>query len=614
MIECRKTNTKINMEEHIMPWKQVVDPLGNIGLSALVAGLPVLFLFWALAWKRMKGQWAALGAVSLAVAVAVVVYGMPAKLALLATFNGAIFGIFPVCWIIVTALFIYNLSVKTGQFEVIKNSLASITDDRRMQALLIAFSFGAFLEGAAGFGTPVAITAAMLAGLGFNPLYAAGVCLVANTAPVAFGAIGIPIVVAGQVSGLPDMAISQMVGRTLPFLSLLIPLYLTVLISGWKKGLEVWPACLVCGASFAIVQFLSANFLGPLLPDILASIASIISVVTFLKFWHPKESWHFPEEKASTGREQLRYTGGQIFRAWAPFIILSIFVAAWGIPAIKATLDKIILFKIPLAGLNDMVLKGDDSPIHAIYTLNLLSAAGTAILFAGLFSIPVMGASIGSALEVALDTLKKLKWPILTIALILGFSFIFNFSGMVVTLGKAFASTGVLFPFFAAFLGWLGVFMTGSDTSSNAFFSKLHVVTAQQIGVDPVVLVAANSSGGVCGKMISPQSIAVATSATGLVGKEGDIFRFTLKHSLLLTTVIGIMVYLQAYVFTWIIPTYEKVVAAVPAAAPAAAVPPPGGMNYLIGTFIISLLITAISIATGKKVANLAGTDAIHFH
>ena len=597
-----------------MPWTQVVDPLGNIGLSALLAAIPILFLFWALAWKRMKGHWAAFGAVCLALAVAVIVYKMPAKLALLATFNGALFGIFPVCWIIVTALFIYNLSVKTGQFEVIKNSLASITDDRRMQALLIAFSFGAFLEGAAGFGTPVAITAAMLAGLGFNPLYAAGVCLVANTAPVAFGAIGIPIVVAGQVSGLPEMAISQMVGRTLPFISVLIPLYLTILISGWKKGLEVWPAALVCGASFAIVQFLSANYLGPLLPDILASIASIICVVVFLKVWHPKESWHFPEEKASLGREQLRFTGGQIFRAWAPFIILSIFVAAWGIPSIKTALDKIILFKIPIAGLHDMVLKGE-TPIHAVYALNLLSAAGTAILFAGLFSIPVMGASLKTTGEVALDTLGKLKLPILTIALILGFSFIFNFSGMVVTLGKAFASTGALFPFFAAFLGWLGVFMTGSDTSSNAFFSKLHVVTAQQIGVDPVVLVAANSSGGVCGKMISPQSIAVATSATGLVGKEGDIFRFTLKHSLIMTTVVGVMVYLQSYVLTWMIPIYAKTVAAAaPAAAPVAAAAASSGMNYLIGTFVLALAITLFSLATGKKVMNTAGNDAIHFH
>jgi lactate permease len=601
-------------EERVMPWTQVVDPLGNIGLSALVAGIPVIFLFWALAWKRMKGHWAALGAVVLAAMVAVFMYGMPAKLALLATLNGALFGLFPVCWIIITALFIYNLSVKTGQFEIIKNSLASITDDRRMQALLIAFSFGAFLEGAAGFGTPVAITAAMLTGLGFNPLYAAGVCLIANTAPVAFGAIGIPIVVAGQVSGLPELAISQMVGRTLPFLSIVIPLYLTVLMSGWKKGLEVWPACLVCGASFALVQFLSSNYLGPLLPDILASIASIVSVVLFLKVWHPKESWHFPEEKGSSGRESLRYTKGQVFRAWAPFIILSIFVAAWGVPGIKTALDTLFLAKFPIQGLHNMVLKGT-AAIPAVYMLNLLSAAGTAILFAGIFSIPVMGAGLGTAAGVAADTVSKLKWPILTIALILGFAFIYNFSGMIITMGNAFAATGAFFPFFAPFLGWLGVFMTGSDTSSNAFFSKLHVVTAQQIGVDPVVLVAANSSGGVCGKMISPQSIAVATSATGQVGKEGDIFRFTLKHSLILTAVVGAMVTVQAYGLKWIIPAYEKVAAASPAPAAAkAAIASGNGISYLIGTFALVLVITLLSMAAGKMIQVQAGNDKIHFH
>jgi lactate permease len=599
-----------------MPWTQVVDPLGNVGLSALVAGIPVIFLFWALAYKRMKGHWAALGAVTLAVLVAVIVYGMPAKLALLATFNGALFGVFPVCWIIITALFIYNMSVKTGQFEIIKNSLASITDDRRMQALLIAFSFGAFLEGAAGFGTPVAITAAMLTGLGFNPLYAAGVCLIANTAPVAFGAIGIPIVVAAKVSGIPELAISQMVGRTLPFLSIIIPLYLTILMSGWKKGWEVWPACLVCGASFAIVQFLTANFMGPLLPDILASIASIVCVVLFLKVWHPKESWHFPEEKASLVREHLKFTGGQVFRAWAPFIILSVFVAAWGIPSIKEALDSLFLVKFQIAGLHNMVLKGT-TPIGAVYSLNLLSAAGSAILFAGIFSVPVMGSSVGTALDVAGDTVNKLKWPILTIALILGFAFIFNFSGMVVTLGNAFAATGVFFPFFAPFLGWLGVFMTGSDTSSNAFFSKLHVVTAQQIGVDPVVLVAANSSGGVCGKMISPQSISVATSATNQVGKEGDIFRFTLKHSIILCAVVGIMVTLQAYVLKWMIPIYAKTVATAPAVATVAAkaaAPLTNGSEYLIGTFGLALLITVGAMVAGKMIQAHEGADKIHFH
>ncbi len=600
-----------------MTWTQVFDPFSNIGLSALVASIPVLFLFWALAYKKMKGHLAAVGAVILGLIVAIFAYGMPAKLAFLAFLDGALFGIFPVCWIVVTALFIYNLSVKTGQFEVIKNSLASITNDRRMQALLIAFSFGAFLEGAAGFGTPVAITAAMLAGLGFNPLYAACICLIANTAPVAFGAIGIPIIVAGQVSGIPDMAISQMVGRTLPFLSVLIPLYLSVIIAGFKRGLEVWPACLVCGVSFALVQWWSANYLGPYLPDILASIASIISVVIFLKIWHPKNTWHFADEQPSLGREELRYSGGQIFRAWAPFIILSICVGAWGVPTVKTALDQIFLVKLPIAGLHEMVLNSAGAPLKAIYSINLLSAAGSAILLAGLFSIPVMGAGVGTAVSVAGNTLKTLIFPIITISLVIGFSYIFNFSGMVVTLGKAFATTGAFFPFFAPFLGWLGVFMTGSDTSSNAFFSKLHVVTAQQIGVDPVVLVAANTSGGVCGKMISPQSIAVATSATGLVGHEGDIFRFTLKHSLLLCTVVGILVTLQAYTWKWMIPVYEMVSAAVPAAAAAAAaVKPPSstGMSYLIGTLAISLFITVISIVVGKRIVAKEGTDGIHFH
>ena len=549
-----------------MNWTIITDPLNNLALSALMAALPIFYLFWALAIKRMKGHWSAISAVCFAIFIGIAGYGMPAKYALLATFNGMLFGLWPVAWIVVTAVFIYNLSVRTGQFEIIKNSLASISDDRRMQALLIAFSFGAFLEGAAGFGTPVAISAAMLAGLGFAPLYAAGVCLLANTAPVAYGAIGIPIIVAGQVSGVDTMAISKMVGRTLPFLSVLIPLYLVILISGWKKGLQVWPAALVCGGSFAITQFLSSNYLGPMLPDILASIVSIACTVFFLRVWHPKESWRFEHEPVSLGREKLRFSGGQVFRAWAPFLLLSIFVAAWGVKPIKDYLDHYTLFKFPISGLHNMIVR-DGKPMAAVYSFNLLSAAGTAILFAGLFSIPVMGASLRTAGQVAANTMKTLRWPVVTISTILGFAYIMNFSGMAITLGLAFAATSKLFPFFAAFLGWLGVFMTGSDTSTNALFGKLQEVTASKIGVDPVITVSANTCGGVCGKMISPQSIAVATASTNLVGREGDIFRFTLKHSVILTTVIGVMAYLQAYVIRWIVPVYAK---AAPAAGPAA--------------------------------------------
>ncbi len=585
-----------------MTWTMATNPLNNIWLSALAAAIPIFYLFWALAFKRMKGHWAALSAVAIAVGIAAVIYGMPLKLALLSTVDGMLFGLWPVAWIVVTAVFIYNLSVKTGQFEVIKNSLASISDDRRLQALLIAFSFGSFLEGAAGFGTPVAISAAMLVGLGFNPLYAAGICLLANTAPVAFGAIGIPIVVGSQVSGVDLMALSQMVGRTLPFISVLIPLYLVMLMSGWKNGMEVWPAAIVCGGSFALTQWWSSNYLGPMLPDILSSIVSIVCLVVFLRKWHPKNTWRFPEEAPSLGKEKLKFTGGQIFRAWAPFIILSIFVAAWGVKSIKEALDYFTLYKFEISGLHNMIIRGD-KPMAAIYGFNLLSAAGTAILLAGLFSIPVMGASLSTSGQVAAQTLKNLRWPVATISLILGFAYIMNFSGMATTLGNAFASTGKFFPFFSPFLGWLGVFMTGSDTSTNALFGKLQEVTANKIGVDPVILVSANSCGGVCGKMISPQSLAVASAAVGLAGQESDIFRFTLKHSLILTGVIAIMTVLQAYVFTWIVPTYAKTVIATvgKAAAAAAAAYPSQGLIYLGGTLAVVMLVTISSRVMGAE-------------
>ena len=600
-----------------MTWAMNVNPLGNLALSALVALIPIIFLFYALAIAKMKGHLAAIIATALALGVSCIAYGMPIKYAGLSVVYGALFGLFPVCWIVITALFIYNMSVKTGQFEVIKNSLATISDDRRMQALLIAFSFGAFIEGAAGFGTPVAITAAMLAGLGFNTLYAAGICLLANTAPVAFGAIGIPIVVGASVSGVDLMGFSQMVGRTLPFLSVFVPLYLVILMAGWKKGIEVWPACMVSGGSFALVQFLSANFIGPLLPDILSSLASIICTVIFLRHWHPKESWRFPEEPKSEGRAELMYSGGQVFRAWAPFILLSIFVAAWGFKSVQTVMNQIFLVKLPIEGLNNMVIDHVGKAKAAVYTFNALSAAGTAILLAWFFCIPVMGASIRTALGVAGNTLKQLRWPIVTIATILGFAYIMNFSGMAITLGYAFATTGWFFPFFAAFLGWLGVFMTGSDTSTNALFGKLQAVTADQLGINPLVTVNANTSGGVCGKMISPQSISVATAATHMVGRESEIFRFTLKHSLILCTVVGIICMLHAYVFTWMIPAGEKV-APVAAAKPAAAAVVTGlnteGLIFFGITIAAAVLITVMSRVLGKGMVTKEGVVKTVFH
>lgn len=606
-----------------MTWQMNVDPFGNIALSALVAAIPILFLFWALAIKHMKGHFAALGGTGLAVLIAVFVYGMPLELAGLATLYGGAFGLFPVCWIVITALFIYNMSVKTGQFEVIKNSLASISDDRRLQALLIAFSFGAFIEGAAGFGTPVAITSAMLAGLGFNPLYAAGICLLANTAPVAWGAIGIPIVVGGQVAGIPDFALSQMVGRTLPLVSIFIPFYLVVLMAGWKKGIEVWPACLVSGGSFAIAQYFSANspLTAPLLPDLIASIASIICTVAFLKVWHPKDSWHFDHEPKREGKEKLRYTGGQVFRAWAPFIILSLFVCAWGIKPVNQALDQMTKalfdFSFPIAGLDKMVIDQVGKAKPAVYKFNFFSAAGTAILFAWFFSIVVMGASLKTAGGVARDTLKTLQWPIVTIATILGFAYIMNFSGMAITLGYAVATTGVAFPFFAAILGWLGVFMTGSDTSTNALFGKLQAVTAEKLGIDPVIAMSANTCGGVCGKMISPQSISVATGSTGMVGRESEIFRFTFKHSIIMAALMGILHLLWAYVFPGIVPAYAKpIAAAVTAVANAAqaAINPDGLMWLAIFVGIISG-VTLLARKLGDDLeAPVEGHDEVHFH
>ena len=599
-----------------MSWTMNVNPLGNLALSALVALVPILFLFIALTVLKMKGHWAAIIATSLALVVACIAYGMPMQYAGLSVVYGALFGLFPVSWIVITALFIYNMSVKTGQFEVVKNSLATISDDRRMQALLIAFSFGAFIEGAAGFGTPVAITAAMLAGLGFNPLYAASLCLLANTAPVAFGAIGIPIVVGANTAGVDLMGFSQMVGRTLPFLSVFVPLYLVILMAGWKKGIEVWPACMVSGGSFALVQFLSANYIGPLLPDILSSISSMICTVIFLRYWHPKESWRFPEETKSEGREKLMYSGGQVFRSWAPFLLLSVFVAAWGINNVQTAMNQIFLVKLPIEGLDKMVIDDVGKSKAAVYTFNGLSAAGTAILLAWFFCIPVMGASIRTALDVAGNTLKQLRWPIVTIATILGFAYIMNYSGMAITLGHAFASTGWFFPFFAAFLGWLGVFMTGSDTSTNALFGKLQAVTAHQLGINPLVTVNANTCGGVTGKMISPQSISVATAATNMVGKEYEIFRFTLKHSLILCTVVGIICMLQAYVFTWIVPAGEKVVPAV--AKPVEAAPMTGidsqGLLYVGIAFAAAFLITVMSRILGKGLVTKEGADKAGFH
>lgn len=543
-----------------MNWTQVVDPLNSIGLSALLAAVPIFFIFWALIVKKMKGYVASLLTLSVATLFALFVYGMPFKLALSSIIHGALYGLFPICWVIIGAVFLYNITVKSGQFEIIKNFMASVTSDRRLQALLVAFSFGSFLEGAAGMGAPVAITAAMLVGLGFNPLYAAGICLIANTVPVAFGSVGIPIITAAQVSGLPEMAVSQMVGRTLPLLALVVPFYLVVIMAGFKNSLEVLPAILISGVVFSVVQFLVSNYINPMLPGILAGLSTIICLTVFLKYWKPKSIWRFKDETPQTINAELKYSTWQIIRAWSPFIIMTLIIVAWGMQSVKEAINSIFQLKFYIPGLHNAILKPDGSVlIIKPFELNILSNAGTATLLAAIISLPLIGMSFKNGAKIFLATLNQLKFPIITIASIVGFAFIINNSGMAITMALAMAGTGIFFPFFSPVLGWLGVFLTGSDTSSNALFSKLQATSADAIGVDPLLTVGANASGGVTGKMISPQSIAIGAAAVGLVGKESELFRFTLKHSFILLFLICIVTVIQAYVTPWVIPTYKMI-------------------------------------------------------
>lgn len=521
----------------MQPWTQIYAPLGdNLWLSALVAAIPIIFFFVALAVLRMKGHIAGLITVALAVVIAIVVYQMPASMALAATGYGFLYGLWPISWIIVAAVFLYKLTVKTGQFEIIRSSVLSITGDQRLQMVLVGFCFGAFLEGAAGFGAPVAITAALLVGLGFNPLYAAGLCLIANTAPVAFGALGIPITVAGKVTGVDPFLIGQMAGRQLPLLSLFVPFWLVFIMDGWRGVRETWPAIFVAAAAFALTQYYTSNHWAYELPDITSALVSLVVLTVFLRFvWQPQENFAFQGaggNGTSTSSKHLHseYSIGQIFKAWSPFIVLTVMVTIWTLPAFKGLFAKGALLEafvisFPIPGLDKLVMKAVPivktvTPYEAVYKFDVLSATGTSILLAAVVSAFILGVNVKTFFVTLWETLVELARPIFTIGLVLGFAFIANYSGASSTLGTAFAATGVLFPFFSPFLGWLGVFLTGSDTSSNALFANLQQVTAQQIGVDPTLTIAANTTGGVTGKMISPQSIAVACAATGLVGKE----------------------------------------------------------------------------------------------
>lgn len=543
-------------------WQQIYNPAGNLWLSALVAAIPIIFFFAALTIFRMKGHVAGTITVVLSLLVAIFFYGMPIDMALASAGYGFFYGLFPIAWIIVTAVFLYKVTVKTGQFDIIRASVVSLTEDQRLQMLLVGFAFGAFLEGAAGFGAPVAITAALLVGLGFNPLYAAGLCLITNTAPVAFGAMGIPIIVAGQVTGIDAFKIGQMAGRQLPLLSVLVPFWVIIIMDGWRGVRETWPAILVCGVSFAVTQFLTANYVGPELPDITSALMSLISLSIFLKFWKPKRIFRFPGQDV-TLRVQ-HHSLGKVLKAWSPFAILTVFVTIWSLKPFKAMFGKggdlawtVINSSVPM--LDKLVIKMEPivkvaTPYPASYSFNWLSATGTAILLAAIVTIIMLRMKPADAVKTFGGTVLELMKPIYSIGMVLAFAFIANYSGLSATLALLLAGTGVAFPFFSPFLGWLGVFLTGSDTSSNALFCNLQATTAHQIGVSDTLLVAANTTGGVTAKMISPQSIAVACAAVGLVGRESDLFRFTVKHSLLLCLIVGVITTLQAYVLPWMIP------------------------------------------------------------
>ncbi|GLH68979.1 L-lactate permease [Geothrix rubra] len=546
------------------PWSQIYTPvLGNVFLSALVAALPVIVLLSLLAFFHVKAHLSAFLGLLAALFVAVLVYHMPPSLAGMAAVNGALYGLLPIGWIVLNAIFVYDISVKSGDFEVVKHTIAGLASDRRIQALFIAFGFGAFLEGAAGFGTPVAISAAMLIGLGFEPLQAAGLALIGNTAPVAFGALGTPIVVLAAVTGLPVTDLSAAAGRILIPFSLMIPFWIIWVMAGRKAMLEIWPACLTAGASFSLVQFLVSNYHGPWVVSIASSIASMLSLVVLLRFWQPKTTWRFAHEDASATAAPKQGRKAAL-RAWMPWVLLSIFVFAWGMPSVKTALNggtkarpnllygkSNLVFAVPK--LNNAVVR--TPPVvpaptveKAEYTLNWLSATGTSLLLAGLLGGLFLGFGLVDLLKIYWNTLKRVKISLLTIMAMLALGFTTKSAGLDATVGLAFASTGAIFPFFSAMLGWLGVALTGSDTSANVLFGGLQKITAQQLGLNPVLTAAANSAGGVMGKMIDAQSIVVASVATEQQGEEGRILRYVFLHSVTLAALVGLVIFLYAKV------------------------------------------------------------------
>ena len=538
-----------------MTWTQGYDPLGHWWLSTLVAALPVVVLLGALAVLRIKAHWAALLGLASSLVIAVGVFKMPVGMGARTAVYGACYGLFPIGWIILNVIFMYDMNCASGRFKVLQESLMGITQDRRLQLLLIAFSFGAFFEGAAGFGTPVAVTAAILIGLGFKPLQASGLSLIANTAPVAYGALGTPLIALQTVTGLDLLQLSGMAGRILPFFSVLVPFWLLWAFAGFNGMLEIWPAVLVAGVFFAIPQFLVSNFHGPWLVDVVSAVCSMAAVTVLLLIWHPKKIWGFEGHEADrSARGQHGHSTGEVIRAWTPWVILSVLVFLWGLPSVKAFLDKISIFKIPVSGLHNLILRvppvvAKNTAEGAVFNFNWLSATGSGILVAAVISGFVMGFGPLQMLRQYGKTLYKVRFSLITIAAMMSIGFMTRYSGLDATMGLAFARTGTFYPFFGTLLGWLGVALTGSDTASNVLFGSLQKISATQVGVSPTLMAAANSCGGVMGKMIDAQSIVVASTATEWYGHEGDILRYVFFHSIALACLVGVLVFMQAYVF-----------------------------------------------------------------
>jgi len=548
-----------------MAWTQVYDPLHSWLLSTLVAALPILVLFGLLAGLRVRPHWCAIAGGATAVIVAVLVFGMPFPLAGMSFLYGVAFGLLKIAWIVLAAVYLYDVSVHTGQFEIMKESVAAITSDRRLQVLLVAFCFGAFIEGAAGFGAPVAIAGAFMIGLGFKPFYAAALNLLANTSPVAWGAIGTPVHTLAAVSGLPESDLSAMIGRILPITGIIVPFWLVRAMVGWSETFEVLPAVLVVGVSFSLTQYFWSNHVDSNLVDIAGGIVSLIATVIFLRFWKPKRIYRFEDERAAAPSANLaptavrKYTAAQVLKAWMPFAILSIFVLLWGLPAIKGAMNRATtpVWNVPL--LHNAVTRAAPvvmkaTPEAARYDFNWLSATGTGCFVAAIVAGLLLGVRPAQLAKIFWNTLRRMKTAVVAISFMLGLGYTTRYSGLDAVLGLAFTRTGWFFPFFGTFLGWLGVALTGSDTSSNALFGSLQRITSQQLHLDPVLMCAANSAGGVMGKMVDAQSITVATSATNQVGNEGLIFRWVFWHSIALGAIVGLIVLMYAYVLPGAVP------------------------------------------------------------